>query len=173
MYLIITCKILIYIMAHQTTELLYREHHSWLYQWLRQRLASEYEAEDLAHDTFTRILTRRQESIHNPRAYLTTIAKGILVNWYQRQSLEKAYLDALSQLPEPEIPSEDHRYIILESLHKIDIMLDTLPDRAKQVFLLAQIEGLKYETIAHRLEVSLITVKRDMKKALTQCLLMM
>lgn len=160
-------------MPQQNIETLYREHHSWIYQWLRSRLGCDYQAEDLAQDTFTRVLAGREAVIKEPRAFLTTVARGILVNWYQRQSLEQAFLDALSQLPEQEAPSEEQRYLILETLHEIDAMLDSLPLPVKHAFLLSQIEGLKYQDIAKRLDLSLITVKRYMKRAFSHCLLVM
>ncbi|WP_417510355.1 sigma-70 family RNA polymerase sigma factor [Methylophaga sp.] len=160
-------------MSKQSIDTLYREHHSWIYQWLRHRLGCDYQAEDLAQDTFIRVLAGRESSIKEPRAFLTTVAKGVLVNWYRRQSLEKAYLDALTALPEQEIPSEEERFLILESLNEIDAMLDNLPLPVKQAFLLSQIEGLTYQVIATRLNISLITVKRYMKQAFTQCLMVM
>ncbi|MCX4187973.1 sigma-70 family RNA polymerase sigma factor [Methylophaga sp. OBS4] len=160
-------------MAQQNIETLYREHHGWVYQWLRHRLGCDYQAEDLAQDTFTRVLAGPETAIKEPRAFLTTIARGILVNWYRRQSLEQAYLDALAQLPEQAAPSEEQRYLILESLHEIDAMLDSLPLPVKHAFLLSQIEGLKYQDIASRLDVSLITVKRYMKQAFSHCLMVM
>lgn len=57
-----------------------------------------------------------------------------------------------------------------EALQQIDAMLDALPAAARQVFLLAQFEGLRYEAIAQRLQLSLSTVKRHMKRALVGCL---
>jgi len=149
---------------------LYAEHHSWLFSWLRQRLSCHHQAEDLAQDTFIRLLNSRCSSIKEPRAYLTTVAKGVLVNWYQRQALERAYLEALAQIPEQEVPSEEQRYLILETLHEIDTLLDVLPSAVKQAFLLSQLEGWKYQQIADALDVSLITVKRYMKKAFLHCL---
>jgi RNA polymerase sigma-70 factor (ECF subfamily) len=152
-------------------ETLYCDHHTWLLGWLRRRLADPFDAADLAHDTFARILAgRRVEDIKEPRAYLTTVARGILVNWYERKALERAYLEALALLPEPETPSPEHRQLILETLHQIDAMLDTLPARVRRAFLLSQIEGLRYEDIATRLGCSLATVKRHMKQAFLQCL---
>lgn len=150
---------------------LYSDHHGWLYSWLCKKLGNSSDAADLAHDTFTRIFaSRRLAAIDQPRAYLVTVAKGILVNWYQRQALERAYLDALALLPEPEMPSPEQRLLILETLHQVDAMLDSLPARVRQVFLLSQIEDMKYEDIARRVGVSLVTVKRDMKQAFLACL---
>lgn len=153
---------------------LYAEHHGWLHHWLRAKLGNTFDAADLAHDTFLRVLAGRSvHDIHEPRAYLTTIAKGILVNWYQRRALESSFLDALASLPEAEVPSTEHQHIILETLAQVDAMLDTLPLRAKQAFLLSQLEGMKYEDIATRLGCSLISIKRDMKQAFLACLTLM
>jgi RNA polymerase sigma factor (sigma-70 family) len=160
--------------SQQQMHLLYSHHHGWLYGWLRKKLGNACDAADLAQDTFTRILAARPVSaIADPRAYLTTVAKGILVNWYQRQALERAYLQALALLPEPQAPSPEQRLLILQTLHEIDAMLDALPTPVRRAFLLSQIEGLKYEEIAQRLDVSLITVKRHMKQAFAACLALM
>jgi RNA polymerase sigma factor (sigma-70 family) len=160
---------------HCQVHALYSDHHGWLYNWLRRKLGNSSDAADLAHDTFARILAARQalsnkEPIREPRAYLTVIAKGILANWCQRQALERAYLDALAQLPEAEAPSPEQHHVILETLYEIDALLDALPPPVKRAFLLSQIEGLKYQDIAAQLGVALITVKRYMKQAFRQCL---
>lgn len=158
--------------TRQEVQGLYQDHHQWLVGWLTKRLGCAYQAADLTQDTFLRILSaQRTQAIEKPRAYLTTVAKGLLINWYQRQALERAWLETLAALPDAQLPSEEQRYLILETLHEIDAMLDALPSRVKQAFLLSQIEGLKYSEIATELGVSMITVKRYMKQAFLQCLL--
>jgi RNA polymerase sigma-70 factor (ECF subfamily) len=160
--------------ATRDVGVLYADHHSWLQQWLRTRLGNACDAADLAHDTFLRILDKRRlDDINEPRAFLTTVARGILVNWYQRRALERSFLDALATLPEPEVPSPEQRHLILETLAQVDAMLDSLPPRARQAFLLSQLDGLKYEDIATRLGCSLISVKRYMKQAFLACLCLM
>ena len=62
--------------------------------------------------------------------------------------------------------------MVMETLHEIDAMLDSLPPLVKRAFLLSQLNGLKYDTIAEQLGVSLITVKRYMKQAFVQCLML-
>ena len=153
-------------------EALYSGHHGWLYATLKRKLGNAMDAADLAQDTFTRILASQVTVIDQPRAYLSCVAKGILVNWYQRKALERAYLDALSHLPAPEVPSPESRFMVLETLHEIDAMLDALPPLVKRAFLLSQISGLKYDDIATQLDVSLITVKRYMKQAFLHCMMM-
>jgi RNA polymerase sigma-70 factor (ECF subfamily) len=154
----------------RTVEALYSGHHGWLYARLHKKLGNAMDAADLAHDTFTRILASNVGKIDEPRAYLSCIAGGILATWCQRKALERAYLAALECLPEPEVPSPETRYLVLETLHEIDAMLDTLPPLVKRAFLLSQLNGMKYEDIAEQIGVSLITVKRYMKQAFLQCL---
>ncbi len=153
---------------------LYRGHHGWLHGWLRKKLGCSHQAADLAHDTFVRILKASiPPDLREPRAWLTTVAKGVLINWYQRQDLEHAYREALAALPEPLAPSEEERYLILETLHEVDALLDALPPLVKRTFLLSQVAGMKYEDIARELEVSLATVNRYMRQAFRQCLALM
>ncbi|WP_286917447.1 MULTISPECIES: sigma-70 family RNA polymerase sigma factor [Pseudomonas] len=156
--------------ASQSVEGLYLVHRRWLTEWLRSRLGCPDNAADLAQDTFMRLLSAREIApIREPRAFLTTVAKRVLFNHYRRQDLERAYLEALSQMPEPLAPSEEHRAIILQTLLDLDALLDGLPVLVKRAFLLAQVEGLGYQDIADELGISLATVKRYLHKAAMRC----
>jgi len=157
--------------APPSIDLLYHEHQPWLTTWLSRKLNCRNLGADLAQDTFVRLLDRRLPAdLRAPRAYLTTIAKGLLSNHLRRQKLEDAYLLALAALPEPTQPSPEERAILLETLHVINDVLDGLPAQARQVFLLSQCDGLTYADTAVRLGVSLRTVKRHMALSFHHCL---
>jgi RNA polymerase sigma-70 factor (ECF subfamily) len=150
---------------------LYGQHHGWLKGWLRKKLGCADTAADLTQDTFVRLLTRPQpEVLGEPRAYLTTVAKGLLSNWYRRQTLEQAYLDALAVIPQAQVPAAEHRLEILETLQQLDVVLAALPVKARTAFLLAQLDGLKYEEIARQLGVSVASVKHYMQQGYRACL---
>ena len=152
-------------------ENLYCEHHGWLHGWLNRKLGNASDAADLAHDTFIRLLTRQSQTFGSePRALLTHIAKGLVVDRWRRQDVERAYLETIAHLPEPVAPSPETRWLILEALYRIDAMLREMPSRVRRTFLLSQIDGLTYVDIAEQLGVSLITVKRDMRDAFLACL---
>ena len=157
--------------ARQQIGTLYREHHGWLASWLSHRLQCRNLAADLAQDTFLRLLGSSLPSdLREPRAYLTTVAKGLLNSHLRRKKLEQAYLDAITAMPEPVQPSVEERLVILETLSEIDRILDSLPAKVRQVFLLAQLDGLAYADICALLNLSLSTVKRHMVQAFRQCL---
>ena len=150
---------------------LYRHHHGWLYGWLRRRLGCAFDAADLAHDTFIRVLARDEAArIREPRAYLTTIAHGLMVNHLRRRDLERAYLDALAQHPPAASPSPEARALVLEALYEIDAMLDGLPPAVRRAFLLCQLDGLAHAEIAARLGVSVSSVRQYIARALRHCL---
>ena len=153
-----------------TVEVLYQDHHSWLTGWLRRKLGCPQSAADLAQDTFMRLLTARETpTLNEPRAFLTVVAKRVLFNHYRRQDLERAYLQALAEMPELVAPSEEERAIILQTLMELDQLLDGLPSPVKRAFLLAQIDGLSHAEIGARLGISVATVKRHLSKAALRC----
>lgn len=157
--------------AHRQIGTLYSEHHGWLATWLGHKLNCRNLGAELAQDTFLRILTARlPQDLREPRAYLTTIAKGLLNSHLRRKKLEQAYLEALAVLPEAVQPSPEDRLAVLETLTEIDGILDKLPSKAKQVFLLAQLDGLCYADICALMNLSLSTVKRHMVLAFRRCL---
>ncbi|WP_431484505.1 sigma-70 family RNA polymerase sigma factor [Pseudomonas solani] len=151
---------------------LYSDHHGWLHAWLSRRLGNAWDAADLAHDTFLRLLGRQvgRDFGSEPRALLTHIAKGLVIDRWRRQDIEQAYLESIAHLPEPEAPSPETRLLILETLCRIEALLAEMPEKTRQAFLLSQLEGLGYAEIATRLGVSLASVKRYMRDAFLACL---
>ncbi|WP_449432716.1 sigma-70 family RNA polymerase sigma factor [Pseudomonas putida] len=152
---------------------LYVEHHTWLRSWLRKRLGSHCDAADLAQDTFVKVLKARNAvDIRAPRQYLSTVAKGLMIDLLRRRALERAYLEALSLMPCNDVPDLETQAILLETLVEVDQMLAGLGARVRQVFILSQLDGLAYAQIAAQLGVSLRTVNNDMAKAMEHCCLM-
>ena len=157
----------------QAIETLYGDHHGWLRGWLRHRLSNSADAADLAQDTFVRVLLARSSgTLQEPRRYLATIARGLVIDLYRRRSLEQAYLDALMARPELHAPSAETRALILDSLLAIDRMLDGLGARTRQIFLAVQLDGLSYEKAADRCGVSVSTVRKHLARGLMHCLLL-
>lgn len=150
---------------------LYAAHNGWLRSWLRKKLGCSHRAAELAQDTFLRVLTGNVPShFAEPRAYLTTVARHLVADHWRRQELERAYLEELSRLPEPEVISPEERLLVLQTLQRIDARLRALPAITRQTFLMSQLDGMVYSDIAVQLKLSLSTVKRHMAQAFLACL---
>lgn len=153
-------------------EALYQTHHGWLQGWLRQRTGCGQDAADLAQDTFLRLLSKERDltPVREPRAYLTKVAHGLLVNQWRRRAIERAYLEALATQAPAAVPSPEARELVIATLLEIDALLRTLAPKVRTAFLLAQLDGLGYRAIAERLQVSERMVKKYMAQAMLHCL---
>ncbi len=151
---------------------LYRGHHHWLQSWLRKKLGCPEQAADIAQDTFVRVLAAENErplqQILEPRAYLTTIAKRLMVDFFRRADLERAYLSELAALPEALQPSPEQRLQALQLLQEMDQMLDGLSPRVRQAWLYSRLDGLKHADIAELMDVSVPRVRQYLARAARQ-----
>nr|WP_269439969.1 RNA polymerase sigma factor [Pseudomonas sp. CDFA 610] len=149
---------------------MYRDHRSWLLAWLRRNIACPQRAQDLSQDTFVRLLGRDElESPREPRAFLATVAKGLMFDHFRRAALEQAYLCELMQVPEAEQPSPEEQLLILEDLKTIDRLLSTLSSKARTAFLYNRLDGMSHGEIAERLGVSVSRVRQYLAQAMRQC----
>lgn len=149
----------------------FSDHHRWLLQHVQRQLRNRADAEDTAAETFCQLLTSRvdPDSLEQPRAFLSTVARRLIYDRYRRQRLEQAYLERLALLPEEFAPSPEEKLLLLEALTSIDRTLSDLPLAVKQAFLYSQLDGLSYVEIGRRMGVSERTVGRYMTQALRQC----
>lgn len=83
------------------------------------------------------------------------------------------HLDYLAQLPQSLAPSPEEQAIIQQTLLDVDRMLQGLPPKVREAFVLAQFEELSYPEIAQRLGVSLRTVSNYLTRAMEHCCLVM
>ena len=152
------------------TEHLYLQHHSWLSSWLRGRLGCQAQAADIAQDTFLKLLlSPAKNEMQEPRAYLLTIARGLVVDHWRREDLHRAWQEAMASRPQDSMPSIEQQQIILTTLQAIASLLEKLKPKVRQAFLLAQLEAKPYADIAQDLGISIRTVERYIAEALYQC----
>lgn len=161
--------------SNQSTQFhaFYADHHRWLESWLFKKVGCSHQAEDITQDTFLRLLLKKLETYQfsTPRTYLVHIAKGLVIDYWRRQQLEKEYLDALVAAGNDTINSVELQAIVIQTLVEIDAMLDQLAPKVRQTFLLAQIDGLAYKEIGEIMGVSERMVKKYMATALMHCIL--
>lgn len=158
--------------SHSNVETLYCDHHGWLQGWLRRRLGNSFDAADLAHDAFLRLMQapRHFDSELAARAYLRTTANNLCVDLWRRRQIEQAWLDALSAQAEAVAPSAEHQAIILEALQEIDVMLRSLSANVARAFMLAMVGDMTHKEVARELGVSTRTVTTYVTQAMLHCL---
>ncbi len=150
---------------------LYATHGDWLQDWLRRHTRCSHRAADLAQDTFCRVLEARELApVRDPRAYLSTVARRILIDDIRRREIERAYLtiyavrvgDACHLTPERVTEAAQLLGAILG-------LLETLPAKARQAFTMIRFDGLRYADAADALGVSERMVKRYVAQVYAHC----
>lgn len=155
---------------HHAVGELYLAHHGWIVQLLRRKLGNHQQAQDLAQDTFIRLM--RQEvlpSFREPRAYLATVASRLCLEFFRRRALETAYLESLAAMDPALAPSPETRLLVLETLDAVGRVLDGLGAKTREIFLLSQLDGMTYPQIALQVGVSVNVVQKAMLKAYRIC----
>lgn len=158
--------------ASQDVHSLYCAHHGWLQGWLRKRLGNAFDAADLAHDAFVRLIVKPAPngfgSEGEARAYLRSMAQGMCIDLFRRREVERAWLDSLAALPEPYEPSPEHRALVIEALMEVGNLISRLPEKVRRAFVMAQIHGHSTREIAAELGVSDRMVQKYLAQAMLQ-----
>ncbi|WLG94245.1 sigma-70 family RNA polymerase sigma factor [Pseudomonas sp. FP198] len=142
------------------------EHYEELIGTWTRRLRNRDQAEDLAHDTFVRVLESDSAQVEQPRAYLHQTARNIAVDGYRREdrrgAMEEAALDpGYSFAGDPE-----HYMHAIQLADSIERALAELPAHCRTVFVWQKIEGLTQAEIAERLGLSKNMVEKYMIRTL-------
>ena len=142
------------------------EHYEELVGTWTRRLRNRALAEDLAHDTFVRVLESDAAGVQQPRAYLHQTARNIAVDGYRREerrgTMEVEAIDpGLSSADDPE-----HYMHAIQLADCVEEALAELPANCRKVFIWQKLEGLTQAEIAERLGLSKNMVEKYMIRTL-------
>ena len=142
-----------------------------LLRYLRDLLSRREDAEDVAQETYVRLVGAGplEPSEVRVRAFMFKVATNLAYDRFRQRRSRGQQDDAeLAALPDDTPPAE--RIVAIEqSLGIVERTLLGLPMRCRQVFLLRVSAELSYEAIAERFGVSKRTVEREMQTALDAC----
>ena len=112
---------------------MYQEHHEWLVRWIAKRTSNADNAQDLAQDTFIKLLNKPMlyDDMRSPRAWLTKVAGNLMTDQLRRQVLERNYQSMLESMPEADYFSPEEQLELLNLLEQIDKLLTGLKAKEK------------------------------------------
>jgi RNA polymerase sigma factor (sigma-70 family) len=126
-------------------------------------------AEDLVQDTFLRLWERQGNLAHRPLlpGYVVQIGRNLAIDFKRRERIAPFVggIDDLHFIKDP-TPTPEDQAIATQNLRVMSDAIASLPPRAREVFVMARIDGLTYVEIGNRLGISPKTVFSHMVVAL-------
>ncbi len=133
---------------------------------IRRKTVCPHQAKDILHDGFLRFaLTTSPHRNEEPHAYLRTIVQNLLLEQYRKDSYFADYQQQ-ADLEEPASVSTEHLADIKQRLALVTQIIQDLPPRCRQVFIMYRIEGHAQKDIAEQMQISLNMVERHLIRAL-------
>lgn len=141
-------------------EALLEENRSAVERYVRYRIGSIADADDILQETYITAFTRfdRLRSKESFKAWLISIAKNKCIDYYRKRKDDIS----LDELAEPELAQS--RFGLTEQSVVMDT-IDGLARKDRQVLLLYYFEEMKQSEIAKRLDIPLGTVKSRLNTA--------
>lgn len=125
-------------------------------------------AKDLAQDTFMKVWHNREQlrDVKNFRSYLNTVSRNLAIDHLRKKVFTVENEDYLLAYFSDDAgsPNEDAECKELEQL--LHRAVDHLPAQMQQVFRLSRFEGLSHAEIASRMNITRVTSKSYMVRAL-------
>ena len=144
--------------------------HKSIFNFIIFKVRDEQLAEDLLQEVFVRCWNARLRLDENRsiRNYLYTIADNLILNEARHNKVvarqrSEVDLRVSSETDNPQFILEEKEYHV-----KLQSAIDSLPEKARIVFLMSRLEDLSYQQIADRLSISVKTVESHMVNALRQ-----
>jgi RNA polymerase sigma-19 factor, ECF subfamily len=156
--------------ARFVTGVFLRFQHS-LLRYLRDLLVRREDAEDVAQETYLRLVgaERLEQSEVRVRAFMFKVATNLAYDRFRQRRSHGRHDDTeLVALPD-EAPQADRVVALEQAVAIVERTLLGLPARCRQVFLLRLSHEWSYEAIAEHLGVGKRTVEREMQQALQAC----
>jgi RNA polymerase sigma-70 factor (ECF subfamily) len=151
--------------SHNAFELILRRYRDNVYGYMRSLLKDPALADDASQEVFLRMF--RAAPHYRPaeggrfKYWLFTIAANVARNVH-RSKKPAVTIDAARDIPAPiQEPSDD-----AERSERVRQAIESLPEEQKQVVLLKEYQGLKFEEIARLLDISVNTAKSRMRYGL-------
>jgi RNA polymerase sigma-70 factor (ECF subfamily) len=147
---------------------LYNKYNKRVYKFGYSILKSHEDSENLVQDVFLNFWENRYkvENDSSIRSYLFTITYHSAISIIRKKARETDFIEHLKSLGKVSEDCVNMEIEYIELTNRLSEIIKALPPRQKEVYLLQKVEGLKYNEIADRLNISVNTIENHMSRAL-------
>lgn len=153
-------------------EAIYLSHQSELQHHLARIVDCPELASDLVHDSFIIFFREiKKQTIEHPRGFLFRIARNLAYDHIKHRKVTENYqqTEDPTLLPPIESPSAEKMASIEERLDTVMKILDELPTRTRDIFVLNRIYGMTYSETAREFNISDSAVEKHLARTFLHC----
>lgn len=152
----------------------YRAYHGPLVSFLSSKLREKSIAADIAHTVFAALAARPSlDAVHNTRQYLFRAARNQLADYYRKEHAQEERVERLKSDPgalmDQESPNPEDEAIRCDKLNRLRAIITAMPEKRRQVFMLARFQELTETEIAERLGMKPDAVSKHVSRAMRDC----
>ena len=148
--------------------LLFNRYNKKVYYFSLKYLRDNEEAEELVQSVFIKIWEYREslDEAYSKKSYNNKSAVNYIYNYLKKKAIHARFIE--SEINKGEIQSNlTYEQVFFHDLESsINAFVETLPPQQQKIFLLSRYEGLSYNEIAKKLDLSVRTVENQMYRAL-------
>lgn len=137
-----------------------------IYRYARSYLKNDALAEDIVQEVFLKLWNRRNDfkQINNMEAWSMTITKNLVYDKFRSQ---RSYSMDPRDMNQNEYDHETPEKIMERTETRLDVrkMIESLPDKQKEVIILREIEGYSYQKIGEIMGIDQNLVKVTLFRA--------
>jgi RNA polymerase sigma-70 factor (family 1) len=139
-----------------------------IYRVTKRYTKSSALAEDIVQEIFSTLWNKRSTfiAVQHLESYLVTMAKNLTYKTLRKLADEEVAKSKFVSECDQADNTFEHLMLEQQYAQLVEQAVGMLPAQQKQVFRLAKVEGLSHEAIARQLNISHLTVKTHMAKAL-------
>jgi RNA polymerase sigma-70 factor, ECF subfamily len=149
-------------------DLIFKKYNQKVYNFCLSLLKKQEDAKEVTQEVFIALWENHEKIEINTSlsSYIYRIARNKIYNIYRKSFYIQAYLEYLI-VSDKKLESFTEDEILYNELNRfLNVTIDALPPKRKEVFELSRFEGLTYKEIAKRMKISENTVDVQIRKAL-------
>lgn len=153
---------------HKAYEKLFKDFYTPLCRYAYGILRDANEAEDMVQKMFCKLYDQREKiEIHTSiQSYLYRIVHNDCMNRIKQRNLHSEHNELFAYEKETQSNSVEHSVLSNELELQIEIAMNSLPPRCREVFIMSRRQQLSYAEIAKAMNISTNTVETQIVKAL-------
>ena len=146
---------------------LFEEFYDKLFVYANLFLKDNYLADEIVSDVFTDLWVKRKKIIirSNLSAYLYKSTKNKALSFLRKKKIDFYDINEVEGKYSDD-SNPEKKIILSEQTNKVANILELIPPRSREVFILHRFDSLKYKEIAKLLGISKNTVENHIVKAL-------